>query len=165
MIGAASVGAHYHGFEPSKRSYEGLLELGDWLRQFKTGFTFRVENIPFEDTTLSSKLSAKYDLALTSPPYFDTEHYSNEPTQARLRYPSIEKFYKGFYIPMIRKATDMSNGRFVLNIGDRRYPLTQTAKQQAPELSFERLMKYQLAQGGGIRAADKVGETFWLVSK
>jgi DNA modification methylase len=36
------------------------------------------------------------DLCFTSPPYFDTEKYSDEPTQSYIKYPTKEEWINGF---------------------------------------------------------------------
>ncbi len=80
MIGAASIGAYYEACEPCKKTYDGLLKLGSFLKNFDTGFDYKIHNIPFEDFNTNEK----YDLSFTSPPYYDTEHYDNTETQSRI---------------------------------------------------------------------------------
>ena len=46
----------------------------------------------------------RYDFIFTSPPYFDLEKYSDEPTQSYLRYPQYEEWVKGFLQPLIEKS-------------------------------------------------------------
>lgn len=118
MIGVVSVGGYYHAFEPSTKTYEGLLKLGSFLQEFETGFTFKIENIPFEDAIIDEK----YDFALTSPPYYDTEIYSDEETNSCNRYDTFEKWTEGFYLPMLDKTVKASED-FVINVGSRRYDL------------------------------------------
>jgi len=154
MIGAASCGSFYHGFEPSTKSFAGLQQLGTFLKSFNTGFDFIVENLPFEDSVLTEQ----YDIAFTSPPYFDTEKYANEPTQAAIRYPSFEAFTNGFYLPMVRKAIKHSKNGLIINIGSRRYPMRKVLSDEFGE-NVRELQKF-LAAGGGLRSEDKEGEVF-----
>jgi hypothetical protein len=118
MIGAASVGAFYHGFEPSTKTHAGLVKLGEFLRLFNNGFDFIVDCIPFED----ANISGQYDFSLTSPPYYDTEIYSNEDTNSCNRYKTYNEWINGFYLPMIRKTLNSATV-FVLNVGSRTYDL------------------------------------------
>ena len=157
MIGAASIGAFYHGFEPSTRSYTGLLRLGEFLKSFRTGFDFRIENLPFEDCNLTDT----YDISLTSPPYYDTEHYAEEATQARLRYQSFNDFVNGFYVPMVIIAASACTHGLVLNIGDRKYPLTQTIiTELADTFTIEDFDGVSLSGAGGLGKENKKGESF-----
>lgn len=118
MIGAASIGAFYYGFEPSYKTYNGLCKLGEFLKLFKNGFDYRIENIPFEDAIINKR----FDMAFTSPPYYDTELYTDEITNSCNRYKTFDCWINGFYIPMIKK-TMLITSIFVLNIGNRRYNL------------------------------------------
>lgn len=118
MIGAASLGTFYHGFEPSTKTYEGLLKLGEFLKEFKNGFDYKIECLPFED----AKLTDKYDIAFTSPPYYDTELYSKEETNSCNRYKTFKDWCDGFYLPMVNKVLKHTPN-FIINVGDRKYPL------------------------------------------
>ena len=155
MIGAASVGAFYHGFEPATKTYKGLLKLGEWLKLFKTGFDYKIDNMPFEDVEISNH----YDIALTSPPYYDTEIYSDEETNSCNRYKTFEEWVDYFYIPMIRKVTH-NNIPFLLNIGDRKYNLSEILYK-----NFENVKCIESKIGGkaGLGKEKKSGESFYLV--
>lgn len=61
-----------------------------------------------------------FDLVFTSPPYFDCERYSDEPTQSYIRYPTVTKWCAGFLEPLISKAHDAlkPGGTFILNIAN-----------------------------------------------
>jgi hypothetical protein len=152
MIGAASVGAYYHGFEPSTKTHAGLVRLGCFLKSFGNGFDFMVENIPFED----SVLSGEYDCALTSPPYYDTEHYSNEETNSFNRYKSFDEWRLRFYLPMIEKAIRHTKD-VIINVGSRQYDLKTdlTSKYDA------RTVKGGLSGASGLGKSDDGKEQFF----
>ena len=155
MIGAASVGAFYHGFEPSTKTYAGLLKLGEFLKSFETGFDFKIENLPFED----ANLSGSYDFALTSPPYYDTEIYSDESTNSCNRYQTFEQWRDGFYLPMIRKTLDHTKA-FVLNVGSRGYDLKGILTKNFAGVTET---KSRLSGSGGLGRKDNGKESFYLV--
>lgn len=71
---------------------------------------------PFEDFYTPQKFS----LVFTSPPYYDTEKYSEESTQSYLRYPMPAQWRQGFLKPLIEKAHDMlySKRFLVLNVAE-----------------------------------------------
>jgi hypothetical protein len=158
MIGAASRGAHYEAYEPCALTHAGLVELGQWLQQFKTGFTFTLHRQPFEDADLPDD---SYDIALTSPPYYDTEHYSDEPTQSAIRYTTFQAWVAGFYRPLIDKtmAALKPGAEFILNIGDRRYPLS--AELRKMPFAVAECRQY-LSGKGGLRTAEN-GEKFFSI--
>jgi len=157
MIGVASIGGFYHGFEPSTKTYEGLLRLGEFLKLFNTGFEFIIENIPFEE----SILTRKYDIALTSPPYYDTEIYSKEETNSCNRYKSFHEWCNGFYFPMIEKAFKHSDN-FILNVGSRKYDLKSQLFNLYPNT---REVSSKLSGKAGLGREEDGKEAFYLIKE
>ena len=80
MIGAKSVGikVHYTGIDPCAKTYEALRAIRDELEL--TNVT--LINQPAEVALQELDPGATYDIALTSPPYYNLEIYSDEPTQS-----------------------------------------------------------------------------------
>lgn len=157
MIGAASIGSFYYGFEPATKTFQGLLELGEFLKSFENGFDYKIENIPFEDANLSDV----YDLALTSPPYFDTEIYSNEITNSMNKFKDFESWKNGFYLPMIKK-TLMNSKAFILNVGNRRYELAKILMEEYPG-AIE--IDSKLSGKSGMGKSREGAESFYLIKK
>ena len=64
--------------------------------------------------------NTKFDLVFSSPPFFDLEIYSNANTNSLTKYNSEEKWYNGFLIPSVNKAsTYLSiNGYLILYLGE-----------------------------------------------
>ena len=86
-----------------------------------------------------------FDLAFTSPPYFDLEIYDGDAkTQSRTRYPQYPAWRDGFLRPMIESVFDVlkPNRYFLLNIGDIKHkkqgllPLVADAKDIANDVGF-----------------------------
>ena len=74
--GGGSVKVHYTGIDPCAKTYEALRAIRDEL-----GLTnVTLINKPAE-VALQQSLGT-YDIALTSPPYYNLELYSDEPTQS-----------------------------------------------------------------------------------
>ena len=157
MIGAASVGAFYHGFEPSTKTHAGLVQLGLFLKSFGTGFDYNVECLPFEDAVLTGE----YDVALTSPPYYDTEHYSDEPTQARIRYSNYAAFESAFLLPMVEKASSAAKNGLILNIGSRQYPMRSSIVHR---YRTEVLSAFGLSGSYGLGKEKEDGEVFLRIA-
>lgn len=159
MIGCASLGnVHYVACEPSTKSYEGLMKLGEWLHTLQPTFTYELYHTPYEDLDINTK----FDIALTSPPYYNTEHYSDEKTNSLNRYNTLEEWVYGFYKPLILNTVSRlkDNAVFVLNIGDRIYPLSMYMESicDADNLYHERIKDYLSGNGEGK-------EKFYVISK
>ena len=81
MIGSKSVdpsGVSYTGIDPCIKTYNALSGIRDEL-----GLTaVTLINKPAEVALVELPLDAKFDIALTSPPYFNLELYSDETTQS-----------------------------------------------------------------------------------
>tara|TARA_R100001163_G_C5063948_1_gene201374 strand:+ start:363 stop:1433 length:1071 start_codon:yes stop_codon:yes gene_type:complete len=101
----------YHGVDPCVKTYDGNCRLDVELNDNSNNKFF---NIPFEDFTTKEL----YDFIFTSPPYFDLEKYSDEPTQSYIRYPQYDKWIKYFLQPLIEKSyTYLKKGKyFAINI-------------------------------------------------
>ena len=159
MIGCASIpNTRYVGCEPSTRTYEGLCKLGEWLKTLQPTFEYEIHNVPYEDF----EITETFDMALTSPPYYDTEHYCDEETNSMNRYATFDLWVNGFYSPLITKTVEAlnENGVFILNIGDRRYPLSDALDIVCSSKDYfvERINDYLSGKGDD-------GEKFYCISK
>lgn len=158
MIGCASIpNTFYVGCEPATETYDGLCKLGDWLKTLQPAFTYDVYKLPYEEYQTEDK----FDMALTSPPYYDTEHYSEEETNSLNRYDTYDSWVDGFYKPLILNtvARLKENGVFILNIGDRKYPLTDSMNKICEEngLYVERIDNF-------LSTNNDAGEKFYCIS-
>ena len=159
MIGAASLlNVEYEGCEPSTKTYNGLVKLSKWLSDLQPTFSAKVNCIPFEDYVATKE----FDIALTSPPYYDTEHYSDELTNSMNRYNSFDEWVEKFYTKLILNTVALlkKDGVFILNVGDRKYPLSDTLFTICKDngLCCERIKDYLSGNGDGK-------EKFYCVSK
>ena len=159
MIGAASLlNTTYIGYEPCTQTFDGLCKLGTWLKELQPTFNFKIYNMPYEDSTDTQK----FDIALTSPPYYDTEHYSDEETNSLNRYKSFDDWIIGFYTPLITRTMDRltDDGKFIINVGDRRYPLSDRLVDVCSANGYyvSRINDYLSGNGNSK-------EKFYLISK
>lgn len=166
MIGASTVVNCYEGFEPSTKTYEGLRNLFHFIveKQLNPKFKAKIYCLPFEDATLPK---AYYDFALTSPPYYDTEIYSDEETNSLNRYKTFEEWCRGFFFPLIQKTmTSLKpNATFILNIGDRKYPLSQVLLENfGSKYNITKVKSYLSQSKGGLGKTDNSGESFFAIT-
>jgi 16S rRNA G966 N2-methylase RsmD len=97
MLGTCSIeGTHYTGIEPCIKTYNSLNEIINKLK---------LDNIKiYNDTAeniLPNLLDNYYDIAITSPPYYNLEKYSDEPNQSINKYTTYDLWYEYFLKPVI----------------------------------------------------------------
>jgi len=162
MLGFSAVVNAYTCCEPSARTAAGLRRILRFIQSFRADFHARINETPFEDIELEA---ASFDFAMTSPPYYDTEHYApNEAINSMNRYASFSEWCNGFYAPLIhRTMRALKPGAcFVLNIGSRIYPLNEKLIEISAgkyEVSKE---KDRLSSSNGLGKTGE-GETFYEV--
>lgn len=112
---------NYIGFDPATKTFAGLKNMLDYVGNGTTN-TF-LYNYPFEDCeSIVDSHSQEIDLCFSSPPYFNTERYSNEDTQSYKRYPTVHQWNTGF----LEKTTDIcynklrDNGYYIINVANTR---------------------------------------------
>jgi hypothetical protein len=105
----------YIGTEPASDTFNGLLSLNAQFNNeskivslFKTGSE---DYLPQNESL---------DLCFTSPPYFDTEKYSDEDSQSYIKYPTKESWLVGFYQKSITNCYHglKSGGKMMINIAN-----------------------------------------------
>lgn len=109
MIGSKSVelssvelssmgcSVHYTGIDPCAKTYAALRAIRDEL-----GLTnVTLINKPAEVALQDLELSETYDIALTSPPYYNLEIYSDEPTQSIAASDGYQTWLETFLRPVI----------------------------------------------------------------
>ncbi len=132
LIGLASCmfnNIEYVETDPSKETFKGLTELKDFL---KLGDNFKQYNLPFEDLKLKENY---FDFVFTSPPYFDTEKYSEDEEQSYIKNSNYEEWRDNFLYVMIDKILfSMKKGATcMLNVGNKRYPCSKDIKEYLKE--------------------------------
>lgn len=150
LLGAMASGhvSRYVGTEPCSVTFDGLKSL--------LTDVCRLGILPHVDVDLimtgsedHRPLPGSLDLCFTSPPYFSTERYSDEPTQSFLRFPRYADWLDGF----LRRTLEncwiglVSGGALVLNVADCKAAPTLVADVEriAEEVGFR--------QGGTLRLA------------
>jgi hypothetical protein len=117
--------ARFRGCDPNKntiRGYERQIE--DW----GAGRDFSVERCGIEDYAVEE---ASADVILTSPPYWNLEHYSIDIDQSYIKYVSYDGWREGFLVSLFDKCCSALKGNMYLMFmvqdifTDRYYPLVQ----------------------------------------
>ena len=127
---AASNTKHYIGTEPSTRAYEGLLQICEDF--FYINKKVDIYKQGSEDSVFGESL----DLCFTSPPYFDTEKYSDEPTQSYIKYPTQDEWVNGFLRSTIENCyIGLKKGGYML------YNIANTSKYKFIEEETVKISK------------------------
>lgn len=94
MLGSACIdGVKYTGIEPCDKTFNSLTKIKEQLDLDVVLYNDVAENV-------LHALDRKYDLAITSPPYYNLEIYSDELTQSH-HYGSYDKWYESFLKPVV----------------------------------------------------------------
>lgn len=153
---ASNLGGTYVGTDPNTPTYQANVKLADTLA--RSLCAVELHHLPFEDYAATLLTDERFDFAFTSPPYFGKELYSDEPTQSRLRYPSIDEWRTGFLRELMRGCfRGVKPGCFtVINIADvdiggKTYPLEQMTVDEGIAAGFEHVetRNYSIAIGAG----------------
>lgn len=115
LLGARLGGVRkYIACEPSSKTFAGLEELSNLLSPLEV----ELHRCGSEDFDVEEEV----DVAFTSPPYFNTEWYSDERTQSHVRFPTVEAWRNGFLQPMLAKMVTAlrPGGHLILSVTTRR---------------------------------------------
>lgn len=154
MCGALLADASlYVGVDPSPEAHKGVQREADAFLPYAKGSRVELIQSPFED----AEIGDGFDIAITSPPYFDVEQYHGE-DQAHIRYPVYRDWLDGFYRPLFIKtfAALKAGGVFILNVGSQTYPLLEDGKDIATKVGF---ILEEVRPLGGQTASGLYGNT------
>jgi hypothetical protein len=142
LIACLKLGMNYTGVDPSslmQERYQEMIRDHSPVSGTDERYQASVTCLPFEDY----EITGKYDIAFTSPPFYDVEIYSNEDTQSTSRYKDFVSWMKDFLLPSIRKlvASLKDRGILILHLGDSEYvqlaePAVLYLLSSFPHLSF-----------------------------
>lgn len=114
---------HYHGIDPDSDTASGNMKMAAFFKKQRDlggrlwDFTFSFDLGCAEDV-MPALPEKSYDLALTSPPYFSQEEYSNEPDQSYIRYPNYVDWRDKFLTVIVRESRRLlkDGGYLILNV-------------------------------------------------
>lgn len=107
----ASDAKVYNGFDPNKNLQKGYKKI---IKSFNVNKASKasVKAVPFEEAKLHNNF---YDLALTSPPYFDLEKYGTDSKQSVVKNPTYNEWLNNFYFVYINKMiTSVKSGGYIV---------------------------------------------------
>ena len=114
----------YHGIDPHGPTANGNMKLASFFIMNNWKFKFRFDLGCSED--VMKNIDTKYDLIFTSPPFFNTEKYSNHSMQSWIRYPKYNEWIDGFLSPLVCNSARIikNEGNIVINVKNyKKYPI------------------------------------------
>ena len=119
----AETTKHYVGVDPNTNNHPNYKRQVEFFRKYQTFFEHDREvdliDQPAEDVDYS-KYENFFDTIFTSPPYFNTEKYTEDDTQSWVRYKKIDEWNDKFLHTTIKKIipTLKQDGILAVNIAD-----------------------------------------------
>lgn len=147
LMGALSLNRSYIGIEPCGQQVSGLE---------RTLFSVEEMNLTqghadivrgCAEDVLPTLSGRSVDLVFSSPPYYDWEKYSHEPTQSFIRHRPYENWLDGFLRPVIEESyrTLRRRGHLAINISGRlRRPSLEEVREIARVAGFRFLFSTAL---------------------
>lgn len=141
MLGAMTSGMRYHytGIDPNTKTYNGLVALGDLINN-TVGTQYEMHHVGSEDFAPADE----YDAAFSSPPYFNLEIYSDEPTQCMNKYTNQLAWFEHYVEPTLRMLhKSLAPGAiYAVNIADykvakEQFNIVDTWIELSKKLGFE----------------------------
>lgn len=110
MLAAMSLGMEYVGCEPNLKTFSNLNKFGEFLKS-NIGGSYSITESGSEDFVYKENY---FDIAFSSPPFFDYEIYSDDPGQSIVKYPVYEEWLINFWKKTIDncKRSIISGGYF-----------------------------------------------------
>ena len=119
MIGSMTSNMRYNytGIDPNTKTHRGLVALGELMNELGLGSGYSMHNIPSEQF---APTPGTYDAAFSSPPYFNLETYTDEPTQCMNSCSNIDEWFGKYAEPTIKMLHTAlaKDALYAVNIAD-----------------------------------------------
>jgi hypothetical protein len=167
LCGALLEGKNYYGIEPCLETHRMLVNLYWWIKERDTIISTAqiIKSVAEDPKSYSNKM---YDMAITSPPYFDKEKYSDEDSQSYIRYSTYDKWKEYFLKTLIDNVYNhLKHGAvFVLNVADfNEYSLVLDSILLAKDSGFYLEKVYKAKGYKTTNNFSKMNETFLVLRK
>ena len=128
----ASSRPKYIGTEPSSKTFDGL-------KKIKKDFNYLTKSVKLHKlgSEVFEPKKESLDLCFTSPPYFDTEKYSDEETQSFKKYPTKDKWINGFLRKTIENCYNGLKGNKYMLINIANTPKYKFIEEETIRISKE----------------------------
>jgi hypothetical protein len=164
-ITSSNMRYNYTGIDPNTETINNLNYLNELVLRATSN-----------SGTIIQSVSEEYepndiDLAFSSPPYFNLEKYSDEPTQCMNRYTTLDEWFEGYVVPTMKNIYKglNSDGIFATNIadyksyGNKEYLVCDRWIETAESLGFKhnKTIKMMLNTRPGVGNDKTAGREKW----
>ena len=155
LIGAIAAGVEYFGTDPNTKLQTGYQEIIDFFGADPK--KYQVVPSTFEEVKLPPK---KFDLVLTSPPYFNLEQYGEVPVPS-----SLKAWLNDFLLFSLKKASEALaiGGHMLININDSKdiHYVNQMVNFNLPDMIYLGC----ISQASITKGYPKSPQPFWVWKK
>ena len=118
LLGALSLERTYTGIDPDPAQFCGLKALVEAMSDQSLGTPHLIRGCAEE--ILPTLTSKSFSVVFSSPPYFNREKYSDDPSQSYLRYPTYEEWKEQFLGTVLRESFRLleNGGYLILNVAN-----------------------------------------------
>lgn len=175
---AANNVYEYIALEPNTETFNNAGRFDTFLNKYFPNLKTIIYKVCSEDFNVQkySQYKEYFDMAFSSPQYFDLEIYSEEKTQSANKFPEYSLWVKGFLKPTINNCIDMlkPDGIFAINISDETDRKLLNISKIVKLLCYEKnfihyktdLMELTIRPGNGSRdRMKKKYEPIWYFKK
>lgn len=120
LLGCLTLDRDYVGVDPCGMQVRGLTMMLDTVGRITGARTNATVHQACAEDYLASLPSSSMALVFSSPPYFDYERYSDEPSQSYRRYPVYEQWRDAFLAAVVRESGRLlvRGGFLVINVAN-----------------------------------------------
>jgi hypothetical protein len=167
LCGALIEGKNYYGIEPNTETHRMLMSIYEWVREkgIITSNVQIIKSVAEDPISYGNKI---FDMAITSPPYFNKEKYSEEESQSYIRYNTYDVWKECFLKALIENTYNhlKSGAVFVLNVADfNDYSLVLDSILLAKDSGFYLEKVYKVKGYKTTSSFSKMNETFLVLRK
>jgi len=162
LLGCMTLKRRYVGIEPCSDQLRGLRCMVRKLRGLvKVEARMTLHQACAEDL-LPKLASNSANMIFSSPPYFNTEHYSQEPSQSYIRYPTYEEWVKCFLKKVLAESHRIlaPDGYLLMNVADINGFALSDDVQSLAKKHFALLETLKLRIGNRPYLRKKTGEVY-----
>ena len=171
---SSNLNTHYIGTDPNSNNFGCYESLGNWYNSKCNGkntfHIFRNGSEVIRNDKEFQKYKGELDLCFTSPPYFDTENYSDDKTQSIHSFTTYKDWLGGFLKPTIQTCYDYlkPNRYMIINISDVKknpsnyIPLEQDTISLALNNGFQYISKVGMVMSRSIGLNPKEVKNNWF---
>jgi len=120
LLGCLTLPREYVGVDPCTAQVRGLRRMLSKLDELVKPMGRATIHQACAEKLLPELPGSSCSLVFSSPPYFETERYSAEPTQSYRKFPAYEQWLDGFLETVLRESHRVleNGGYFVLNVAN-----------------------------------------------